>query len=73
MCTRFLDLFIQLKLKGKMVSDNMQNFIVKKFSSYVFLSSLWLFGFILPLLLTQLAEIKMENVSIIQHAMELFL
>lgn len=51
----------------------MQNFIVKKFSSYDFLSSLWLFGFILPLLLTQPAEIKMENVSIIQHAMELFL
>lgn len=51
----------------------MQNSIVMKFSPYDFLSSGWLFGFFLPLPLTQLAEIKMENVSITNHGMELFL
>lgn len=51
----------------------MQNFIVKKFPPYDFVISRWLFRFSLPVSLMQLAEIKMENVFIINHAMELYL
>lgn len=51
----------------------MQNLTVKKFSPYDFFISWWLFRFSLLVSLMQLAEIKMENVFIINHVMELFL